>query len=146
MLSTRWQKLWLVSAILLLFFPGVFILMEVPTEARILHSWSTSLLWKIQDEIPEYREIGIWYIRQQYADFSDRELIRALETRFSGIDSSPIRQYYVNQIDRISVNRFLVIAEAIGVYSCVVGLLYTVFWSVARVIRAIGSKRAASIQ
>lgn len=145
MLSTRWQKLWLVSALLLLFFPTIFILMEVPTEAKILHSWSTSLLWKIQDEIPEYRAIGIWYLRQQYADLSDRELIGALENRFNGMDSSQIRQYYVKQIDLIPVNRFLVIAEAATVYACVAGFLYTFFWFFARVFQAIRSIRSASI-
>ncbi|MGH8548147.1 MAG: hypothetical protein ACRERU_06010 [Methylococcales bacterium] len=146
MLSTRWQKLWLLTAFALLFFPCMFMLLEIPTEARILKHWSTSMLWKIQVENPEYRELGVWYIRRQYEGLSDRELIRVLETRFSGIDYSAIRKKHVEQLENIRSDRFLVIAEAISVYLPVVTVLYVNFWMVARILRKIGFFRSGRLQ
>ncbi|MGH8556004.1 MAG: hypothetical protein ACRESZ_00810 [Methylococcales bacterium] len=137
MRSTRWQKLWLLTAFVLLFFPCIFILMEFPTQAKILKHWSTSALWKTQSEIPEYREIGVWYIRQQYQGLSDRELIAALESRFSGIDYSAIRNKHLERLENIRKDQCSVIAEAIGVYSFVITVLYANFWFVARILRKI---------
>lgn len=87
----RWQKVWLITAVALLFFPCFYLFMELPTEARILQRWSTSLLSKVQAEVSEFRELGVWYIRHRYEGLSDRELIEVLESQFGGIDSSAIR-------------------------------------------------------
>ncbi len=141
MRSTRWQKLWLLTAFVLLFFPCVFILMEFPTQVKILKHWSTSVLWKIQSEIPEYREIGVWYIRQQYQGLSDLELIAALESRFNKIDYSTIRMKHLEQLENIRTDQFSVIAEAISVYSLVIMVLYAIFWFVAWILRKIRFSR-----
>lgn len=138
MRSTRWQKLWMLTAFVLLFFPCIFILMELPTQAKILKHWSTGVLWKTRDEIREYREIGVWYIRRRYPGLSDRELIVALETRFSGIDYSAIRNKHIEQLENIRPDQFAVIAEAISVYLSVISVLYANFWFTAWIFRKIG--------
>lgn len=142
MLSTRWQKLWLLTALALLFFPCIFILMEIPTEAKIVKHWSTSMLWKIQAEIPEYRELGVWYIRQPYEGLSDPEMIAVLESRFAGIDFSAIRNKYNEQLENVRGDQFRVIAEAISVYLCVITFLYLNLWLVAWIVRRIRFFRA----
>ncbi len=137
MLSARWQKLWLVSALALLFFPSIFILIEFPTESGILKQWSTRMLWQTQAEIPEYRDLGVWYIRRQYERLTDRELIRVLESRFSAIDYSPIRNKFGHRLENLRRDQLLVIAEAAGIYSCVIGILYATFSLFVRILRRI---------
>jgi hypothetical protein len=138
MLSARWQKLWLVSALVLLFFPSIYILIEFPTEAGILKQWATRMLWQTQAEIPEYRELGVWYIRRQYEGSADRDLIRALESRFSVIDYSSTRNEFEQRLENLRRDQFLVIAEATVIYSGVIALLYAVFALVKRIFRSIG--------
>jgi hypothetical protein len=128
---------------MLLFFPCVFVLIEIPTEAKILKRWSTSMFWKIEAEIPEYRELGVWYIRRPYAGLSDREVIAALESRFERIDFAAIRNKYNQQLENIRADQFRVIAEATGVYLSVITFLHANFRLVAWVVRKIRFSRAA---
>ncbi|MGH8477446.1 MAG: hypothetical protein ACRER2_17060 [Methylococcales bacterium] len=136
---TGWRKLWLFAVLVLLFFPSMFVLLEFPTQARIVKHWSTRVVWKTQSEIPEYREIGVWYIRQQYPGFGDRELIAALESRFPNIDYSAIRTDHERQLENIRRDQCGVVAEALTVYSCTVAVLYVIFWFVAWILRKIAN-------
>ncbi|MCI0652974.1 MAG: hypothetical protein L0Y38_01205 [Methylococcaceae bacterium] len=142
MLTTRWQKLWLLTALALLFFPCIFVLTELPTEAKILQRWSTSMLWKIQAEIPEYRELGVWYIRQQYEGLSDREMIALLESRYKGIDFSEIRKKHGALLENIRWNQALVIGEASSIYLSAIAVLYINYWFAGCIARRLGSSRS----
>ncbi|MGH8558683.1 MAG: hypothetical protein ACRESZ_14750 [Methylococcales bacterium] len=136
---TGWRKLWLFTALVLLFFPCMFVLLEFQTQAKIVKHWSTSVVWKTQSEIPQYREIGVWYIRQQYPGFGDHELIAALESRFPSIDYSAIRADHERQLENIRRDQCGVVAEALTIYSCTLAVLYFNLWLAALILRKLGN-------
>lgn len=119
-----WKKLWLLAAIILLFFPCMFILIELPTEARIYQDWSRKMLWKTQAEVPEYQILGIWYLRRQFGEMSEKKLIQTLETEFKKIDYSSIQIKYNQQLKDLRTDQGLIIVEAVLVYLFVVSALY----------------------
>lgn len=139
MLSRPWQKAWLVLAILMLFFPAIFILIELPLEAQILDQWASRMLWKTQEEIPEYRELGVWFIREQYPELTKRELIEKLESQFTTIDYSSIRRHFKHRLATLRTEQLKVVIEAISVYSTVMAALFLSFWTMARIFGKIRS-------
>lgn len=126
-----WQRIWIVAAGLLLFFPAVFITIEMPTETRIYGFWSQQMIWKTHNEVASFNGLGPWAVRRKYDAISDRELVAVLPTKYPAIDYSAINRKYRNQLATLIHDQWTVVLEASGVYLLVIAILYGIGWTLA---------------
>lgn len=134
-----WRRVWLLASIIMLFFPFFFLLIEMPTEDKVLRAWSIRMLWKTQAEIPEYQETGVWALEHELKKLPVEETITSLESRFGQVDYSAIRQEYQAQLQHIRIGQILVAAEATLVYLFVIAAMYGVGRCLEPLLQKIGN-------
>jgi hypothetical protein len=121
-----WRRAWILTSVIMLFFPFFFLLIEMPTEDKVLRAWSIRMLWKTQAAIPEYQETGMWPLEHELKKLPVKDIITSLENRFGQVDYSSIRQEYQARLQNIRTGQMLVAAEATLIYLFVIAAMYGV--------------------
>jgi len=126
-----WKRIWTVVSVILLFFPLMFITLEMPTEEKLIKYWSQQIVWKTHEYAVQYQSLGPWSIRHQYNHLSDQALIQALQSKYTNIDYESINKKYQKKINNLIKDQISVVGEAFFAYLLVVSSLYSVGWVLA---------------